>query len=1112
MKRYLRWIVSMLMISLLIGITINEAQGWPASGATFGPISRAEIIANAYEMKDFTWTPKNTITNGYNGLYKTFYAGTTYTGVAYCQQNPQENKNEFLSAVNNTSGGNTYYGSDCSGFASIAWKLPTRYGSSMFESDAINSGGYCYKLADIGYGIEIRDQLYPGDAFVDAVDTDGDGPDGRHVLIVNRILDTGQVESIDQTTWFPRTKTYSWSTELYKYRPIRRYSLLGGPSVDLEVFNNRLYAAYIEKNSSYASNVSTADGITWENWSVSSPTAFTPMLKGFNQRLYQWYVSTKTTNKLWDISSTRGIKWENWTDSIIPATGAYSMTDAPPSVVEYNGRLYQAYVGKHDRKIWVASTTDGLTWTNWWSSSELSSVTPKLAVYNGTLYLVLVDRMKTSQNQNTVLYATTNGINWVRKGYAGFTYESPDVVAFNGKLYLAYFSDSQRVWLLSGTDGANWPTSKKFEDAFTQRSPKLAVHNGALYLALVDSATNKIVFYSSTDGSNWTLRGSTGSTQETPDVLTFNNKLHAAYVDKTSGIPYVSFSTDGQTWTSQAINKLPFVTLAEPDGIDDTVNQSYNITWVDDDPTHAATISLYYDTDNTGQNGVLIASGLPENEDNKGGSYTWNTSAVPNGQYYIYAKLENGSTSAVDYSDGKITISHGGGSYALSIAKTGTGTGTVTSNPAGINCGSDCSQSYSSGSAITITATATTDSTFTGWTGGGCSGTGTCNVTMNADKTVTANFAKTITPEYLLEVTISGYGTVTSSPAGIDCGADCSQPYAAGTSVTLTATPASGRIFLGWSNGVCSGTGTCVIKMDQDQSIQASFLPSPGQPPQGNLSVIILGNGSVTRYPEGNSCGTNCSSYEVPMWEPLLLTPAPASGSVFVGWIGGGCTGVNTCGIFLDSFTPPITAIFSTPSVCSEKTVCNGDFENGLFGWQSVENVALTSGNYELGIEVRSDEKSDIFQPITGVFQAGKTYELTAWCLADVGEKCGLYLGDANTRANATPHENEIQRLVDGTGEWQQISVKLTLSHAEALDVYLYAPVFGSTVGYDDVQIQPISQSGDMDYNNQFNIFDLQRLINCIFGTGNCVNGDLNGDEKNNIFDVQQLVNKIFKS
>ena len=77
---------------------------------------------------------------------------------------------------------------------------------------------------------------------------------------------------------------------------------------------------------------------------------------------------------------------------------------------------------------------------------------------------------------------------------------------------------------------------------------------------------------------------------------------------------------------------------------------------------------------------------------------------------------------------------------ALTVEKSGNGAGTITSNPAGISCGLDCSEEYVVGQIITLTATADTGSEFTGWSGGGCAGTGTCEVTMNAEVTVTATF------------------------------------------------------------------------------------------------------------------------------------------------------------------------------------------------------------------------------------------------------------------------------------------------------------------------------------------------------------------------------------
>jgi len=68
------------------------------------------------------------------------------------------------------------------------------------------------------------------------------------------------------------------------------------------------------------------------------------------------------------------------------------------------------------------------------------------------------------------------------------------------------------------------------------------------------------------------------------------------------------------------------------------------------------------------------------------------------------------------------------------------GKGIVTSSPTGINCGTDCTQAYTVGTPVTLTATPLGNAPFLGWSGEGCSGTGTCEVTMDQDRTVTADF------------------------------------------------------------------------------------------------------------------------------------------------------------------------------------------------------------------------------------------------------------------------------------------------------------------------------------------------------------------------------------
>jgi PASTA domain/Divergent InlB B-repeat domain len=175
-----------------------------------------------------------------------------------------------------------------------------------------------------------------------------------------------------------------------------------------------------------------------------------------------------------------------------------------------------------------------------------------------------------------------------------------------------------------------------------------------------------------------------------------------------------------------------------------------------------------------------------------------------------------------------VTVGSGGNttnacpSYALSMAKAGRGSGAVTSSAAGISCGATCSHTYANGTIVTLTAAAGAHSTFAGWSGGGCFGTGACIVTLNRATSVTATFD--LVPETLdVSKGGDGRGTVTSSPSGIACGASCSHDYDYGSSVTLTATAAAGSSFAGWA-GDCTGKASCVIAMTVGRSAEASFV------------------------------------------------------------------------------------------------------------------------------------------------------------------------------------------------------------------------------------------------------------------------------------------------
>ncbi|MBK7661921.1 MAG: Ig-like domain repeat protein, partial [Betaproteobacteria bacterium] len=235
---------------------------------------------------------------------------------------------------------------------------------------------------------------------------------------------------------------------------------------------------------------------------------------------------------------------------------------------------------------------------------------------------------------------------------------------------------------------------------------------------------------------------------------------------------------------------------------------------------------------------------------------------------------------------------------ALTIARSGSGTGTVTSTPAGIACGATCTANFDDGTGVVLAASPTAGSTFAGWTGSVCSGTGACNVTMDAAKNVTATFSLLPASTFALAVTKSGAGTgtVTSNPAGINCGAACTANFNSGASVALTAAPSPGSVFAGWSGGGCSGTGTCNVTMSSAQSVTATFSI---QTFALTVTKTGAGTGTVTSTPAGIACGATCNG-NFNSGVSVALAAAPATGSFFAGW-SGACTGTGACNVTMDA-------------------------------------------------------------------------------------------------------------------------------------------------------------------------------------------------------------------
>jgi Divergent InlB B-repeat domain len=190
-----------------------------------------------------------------------------------------------------------------------------------------------------------------------------------------------------------------------------------------------------------------------------------------------------------------------------------------------------------------------------------------------------------------------------------------------------------------------------------------------------------------------------------------------------------------------------------------------------------------------------------------------------------------------------VTAPSGSPEVPLTVTKAGAGTGTVTSRPPVIDCGATCTAEFEEGEMVKLTAAADPGFEFVGWSGGGCTGTGLCEVSMAAAENVTAEFRP---PEFSFGVTKSGNGSGTWTCNGVEC----ASKYPSGTKVTLMAAAASGSTFGGWVGGGCTGTGTCTVTVESNTAITAKFALNP---PADNINS---NNNSSNSQNSSNNTGT----------------------------------------------------------------------------------------------------------------------------------------------------------------------------------------------------------------------------------------------------------------
>jgi hypothetical protein len=300
-----------------------------------------------------------------------------------------------------------------------------------------------------------------------------------------------------------------------------------------------------------------------------------------------------------------------------------------------------------------------------------------------------------------------------------------------------------------------------------------------------------------------------------------------------------------------------------------------------------------------------------------------------------------------------------------------------------------------------------------------------------------------------------GSGTVTSSPAGIDCGSDCSQTYSFGAPVTLTATPASGSTFVGWIGSCYGAETTCELIMILNRSVTATFEPEGLTYPL-TVTKAGSGDGTVTSVPSGISCGSACSQGFV-SGSTVELSATADGESTFTGWIGA-CSGTGTCSVTM-SAARTVTATFRsnlTPTVFI--------FEDALAsGWQSWSwggtiNLAGESPMREGSTRVVNATLNGwgAFSPAmaSGSIDTFGYAAIRFWVHGGSGSnKAFVFFSEGDGGASTTVEFNA------AAGRWTEITITLAeLGNPESIDRLSFQNSSGSAIGtvsFDHIRLEP---------------------------------------------------------
>lgn len=224
----------------------------------------------------------------------------------------------------------------------------------------------------------------------------------------------------------------------------------------------------------------------------------------------------------------------------------------------------------------------------------------------------------------------------------------------------------------------------------------------------------------------------------------------------------------------------------------------------------------------------------------------------------------------------------------------------IASSPGGLSCvGTTCAGVFDHGTALTITASDGVASRWKSWAGCGAAA-GPCALTVDdADVALTATYRDL----YDLTATLDGSGAGSVSASGLACaGASCGGTYEAATLVSLTAAPAVGSRFAGWTGCDAVVGARCDVTMAGARGVSATFVR------QRQLTIDVAGSGAGSVDIAGvGSCAADCT---VTVDQgPVTLTATALAGSRAAGFAGACVSGGPTCAATI-SADVTVTAAF----------------------------------------------------------------------------------------------------------------------------------------------------------------------------------------------------------